>query len=448
MANIFPFKGILYNKERVWDFALVTAPPYDVISEKEQDQYYKIDEHNIIRLILGKENPEDGPEDNRYTRAASFLKKWLNEKVLVEGKNNCIYFYSQEYELGEVRKIQKGFICILRLEEFSENGGVLPHEETLRKPKEDRLRLMSACHANLSPIFGLYSDPNFHLETLFKENMDKPPSINVKDADGILHRLWRVHNSDTIRIIQTLLHPKKIYIADGHHRYETAISYRENRRKIEGGFTGEELYNHIMIYLTNMDDDGLTILPAHRLVRSLPSSKPARQTTGGECSTVREGKLNEFFIRRSCSSYEEMSKLMKDSIGRENAFGMYNGKRLEFLVLRDSKKRDEVMGSGIPDIYKSLDVVVAHNLLLDHILNNGRKMLEDNITYVKDEKQAMKLVDEGKFELAVLLNPTKVEQVKAIASIGGKMPGKATYFYPKPLSGLVINKLSSNPVLS
>ncbi len=432
MAKIFPFKGILYNQEKAQDLSLVTAPPYDVISEKEQDEYHKMHEHNIIRLILGKESGEDGPENNRYTRAACFLGNWLKEKVLVRDKNDSVYLYSQEYNLGDITKLQKGFICILRLEDFSENGGVLPHEETLAGPKKDRLKLLSACHANLSPIFGLYSDPDFDLGGLLTENTRTPPFINIKDANGTIHRLWRVRNFPAIQKIQELLRPGKIYIADGHHRYETALSYREQRRKIEGKFSGEELYNHIMVYLTNMDDDGLTILPAHRLLRCLPANG----------SGVWQRKLDEFFVRRSCSSYEEMSKLMKDSLSESNAFVIYDGQGLEVLILKDSEKRDKVIGRGIPDISKPLDVTVVHNILLKHILNNGRKMPEDNIAYVKDGKQALKLVDEGKFALAVLMNPTKVEEVRAIASIGRKMPGKATYFYPKPLSGLVINKLS------
>lgn len=436
MAKIFPFKGILYNQEKVQDLSLVTAPPYDVISKKEQDEYHKMHEYNIIRLILGKESGEDGPENNRYTRAACFLGNWLKEKVLVQDKSDSVYLYSQEYSLGEIRKIQKGFICILRLEEFSENGGVLPHEETLAGPKKDRLKLMSACHANLSPIFGLYSDPDFDLGGLLTENTGRPPFIDVKDANGTIHRLWRVQNPPDIAKIQELLGPGKVYIADGHHRYETALSYREQRRKIEGNFTGEELYNHIMVYLTNMDDDGLTILPAHRLLRCLPSN----------ISDVWGRKLDEFFVRRSCSSYEEISKLMRNFLSEGNAFAIYDGERLDLLILKDSKKCDEVIGRGIPDIHKSLDVTVVHNILLNHILNGGRRMPEDNITYEKDGKQALKLVDEGKFALAVLMNPTKVGQVRAVASTGAKMPGKATYFYPKPLSGLVINKLFSTNV--
>ena len=431
MANIFPFRGIFYNQERVEDVSLVTTPPYDVISEKEQDKYYKMHEYNIVRLILGKENREDGPQDNRYTRAACFLGKWLDENVLVEDKDPCMYFYSQEYNLEGIRKLQKGFICILRLEEFSGKGGVLPHERTLPGPKKDRLKLISACHANLAPILGLYSDPDFRLEQFFRETMGKPPFMNAKDANGTTHKLWRVHDSPATRTIGALLRPQKIYMADGHHRYETALSYRENRQKIESNFTGEESYNHIMIYLTNMDDDGLTILPAHRVVRSLPVEH-----------SVWEKKLDEFFIRRSCSSYEEMSRLLKDSLGKGNAFGLYRMKSFELLILKDTEKLDEVMGGGIPKVYKSLDVAVAHNLILDHIANNGKKMAEDNLSYVKDAKQALKLVDEGKFTLAILLNPTRVQQVKAIASIGRRMPGKATYFYPKPLSGLVLNKLS------
>lgn len=430
MAHIFPFNGILYNREKIQDLSLVTTPPYDIISEEEQDKYYGTYEYNIIRLILSKENPADKPEDNRYTRAACFLQEWLRVKVLIKDEEPSIYFYSQEYNLSGEEKIQKGFICILRLEDFSKDSAILPHEETLAKSKNDRLRLLEACQANLSPIFGLYSDPDFHLETLLKEHMNKPQIINIKDKDETIHKFWRVRNSDTIREIQEMLHYQKLYIADGHHRYETALAYRNNRRLHEQNFTGRETYNYIMIYLTNMDADGLTILPAHRTLRHIPHGK----------SDGWEKRMDEFFTRKEYSSYEEVSKVMKAS-SRKTVLGMYYEGRFQLLTLKDDGKYEKALaGKLLSPVHKSLDVTVVHSLLLDYILNSGEKMEESNIAYVKDAENALKLVDDNKFALVVLLNPTRVEQVKAIASVGEKMPGKATYFYPKPLSGLVIHK--------
>ena len=435
MAKIFPFKGILYNRKEVQDISLVTAPPYDVISKAERDECYKKHEYNIIRLILGMETPDDTPANSKYTRAACFLRNWRDEEVLVEDNVPCIYPYTQEYNVDGKRKEQGGFICVLRLEEFSEDGGVLPHEETLNKPKEDRLSLMEACQANLSPIFGLYSDPDFSLSGVLKN--DGPPLMDVRDANGVVHKLSRVHDAGVIQKAQALLRSKKVYIADGHHRYETAIAYREKRRSQEKNFTGDESYNHIMVYLVNMDSSGLTILPAHRLVRMLPKDSPNGW----------ENKLDEFFARKDCSSFEDVSGLMKKHLGRDNAFGMYRKGRLQLLVLKDGLRCNEVTGAEVSEIYKSLDVTIVHRILLNHILGGGMEMSEDNISYVKDGRRALKLVDEGEFDLAVLLNPTKIEQVKAIASMGRRMPGKATYFYPKPLSGLVINKLSSKAVV-
>ncbi len=431
MAHIFPFNGILYNQEKIQNLSLVTAPPYDVISEEEQTRYYGTHKYNIIRLILGKEGSEDRLEDNRYTRSACFLQEWGHEKVLIKDDEPSIYFYSQEYSFSGKKKIQKGFICILRLEDFSKDSAILPHEETLAKPKNDRLKLLEACHANLSPIFGLYSDPDFHLETLLRRHMSKPQIINIKDENETIHKFWRVQNPDTIREIQETLLTQKLYIADGHHRYETALAYKNNRRLREQNFTGSETYNHIMIYLTNMDADGLTILPAHRMVRHIPRGK----------SDVWEKRMDEFFTRKECSSYEEISKLMKAAHNGETVIGMYYEGKFQLLTMKDDGKYEKAVANKLfSPVHKSLDVTVVHSLLLDYILNSGKKMAESNIVYEKDVKKALKSVDDSKFALVVLLNPTRVEQVKAIASVGKKMPGKATYFYPKPLSGLVIHK--------
>ncbi len=430
MAKIFPFKGILYNKEKIGDISKVTAPPYDVISNEQQDKYYSNHEFNIIRLILGKEHPGDDGHNNKYIRSADFMQKWMNDKIIVQDDEPCIYPYSQEYSLNGERKIQKGIICVLRLEEFSESGSVLPHEKTLAKPKMDRLQLIESCMGNLSPIFGMYSDPELHLENLISGLEANEPAIDIKDDSGTIHKLWRLSNPDLIREIQEILLPQKIYIADGHHRYETALAYSSKRRGQEENFKGSEPYNHIMIYLTNMDDRDLVILAAHRLIRQIPEKNPDK---------IRN-KLNKFFSVKTCSSIEEVSILMKENHSNGNVFGMYDGRNLQFLSLKNRNKyREEIIG-GIPEIYEFLDVTVAHYLILDHILNNGEKVEEDNLAYVKDMKKALDLVDGKNFAASVFLNPTKIEQVKAIASIGMKMPGKATYFHPKPSSGLLIHK--------
>ena len=430
MAKIFPFKGILYNKEKIGDISKVTAPPYDVVSNEQRDKYYSNHEFNIIRLILGKEHPGDNGHNNKYIRSADFMQKWLNDKIIVQDDEPCIYSYSQEYSLNGERKIQKGIICILRLEEFSENGSVLPHEKTLAKPKRDRFQLIEACRANLSPIFGLYSDPESHIENLISGQESNEPAIDITDDANTIHKLRRLNNSDIIREIQKILLPQKIYIADGHHRYETALAYSSKRRGQEENFKGSEPYNHIMIYLTNMDDRNFTILAAHRLIRKISETNLDKM----------QKKLDEFFTVKTCSSIEEVSILMKENHSKGNVFGMYDGRNLQFLSLKNRDKYREEIVKGIPEIYEFLDVTVAHYLLLDHTLNNGEKVEEDNIAYVKDMKKALEMVDGKKFAAAVFLNPTKIEQVKAIASIGMRMPGKATYFHPKPSSGLLIHK--------
>jgi uncharacterized protein (DUF1015 family) len=201
MAKIFPFKGILYNRDRIADVSKVTAPPYDVISEEEQDKYYGADEYNIIRLILGREHPDDNEQNNRYTRAAGFLQSWLDESIFLRDNKPSIYFYSQEYDMEGKRKLQKGFVCILRLEEFSKGGTVLPHEKTLAGAKKDRSELIDTCQANLSPIFGLYPDPGFHLSKFLDERMTGEPTIDIRDDNEPVHKLWRVSDSEIVQRI-------------------------------------------------------------------------------------------------------------------------------------------------------------------------------------------------------------------------------------------------------
>lgn len=430
MARIFSFKGIRYNKDKISDLSLVTAPPYDVISSEQQESYYRKHEYNVIRLILAKSLPEDNAQNNRYTRAASLLRTWSDGKVLVEDREPSLYFYSQEHNVDGRKRVQKGFVCILRLEELSEKGSILPHEQTLAKPKNDRLRLIEACRANLAPIFGLYCDPGLCLNKLLDRHMETQPIADITDANDTKHTLWKIEDADTIRIIQETINPQKLYIADGHHRYETALTYMKKRREADGDFTGDEPYNHIMIYLSNMDDPDLTILPAHRLIRSLPKGNPDR------CKK----HLDEFFTTKTCSSYRELSTLMKESHRKNSVFGIYNAGRYQFLILREKRKYEELVAAKVPGIYRSLDVVIAHNLLIDYIFNDGKNMAEDNITCVKETKKVLELIDKKESALAIFLNPTRIDQVKAVASMGMKMPQKATYFYPKPLSGLLIHK--------
>jgi uncharacterized protein (DUF1015 family) len=260
MAHIAPFRGILYNQKKIADPSKVIAPPYDVITPEEQEKLYSRSPYNIVRLILSRE-----PEP--YESVARLFDEWQKEGVLTRDEKPAIYFLTQRYAYkGE--KERKGFMAVVRLEDFS-SGGIRPHEATLAAPKEDRLRLMLACNANLSPIFALYDEPRQMINRLLAEHVQgKPPDVDVKEDKGGSCRLWRITDPELIRMTRSEMEPQPLLIADGHHRYEAAMNYREHMRSRNPNFTGHEAFNYVMMVFSNMKDEGVTILPTHRLVRS------------------------------------------------------------------------------------------------------------------------------------------------------------------------------------
>ncbi|MCD5390927.1 DUF1015 domain-containing protein [candidate division NPL-UPA2 bacterium] len=445
MAEILPFRGIRYNKDKVGSLEVVTAPPYDVISSQDRDRLYEKNGYNVIRLILGKEFPGDDERNNRYSRAANFLQDWLKQEILKEDEEESIYVYVQAYSYRGKRKVRRGFISLLRLKDFGH--GVLPHEETLAKPKEDRLRLLRACLANLSPIFTIYSDPDGAVDALlgpFAPFRDAPltgleekasPLIDMEDEKGERHRLWPVSSPEKLKRLREIMSDKEIYLADGHHRYETALAFRNEMRQRSPHSTGSEPYNYLMAYLTNMEDEGLTILPTHRLIRDLPDLDiPALKAQINKFFKITELDKGEDQIGKMLSSLEKMAE-------SNCAFGMSEGAKLHLLTLRDETIVDQLVKEERSREWKRLDVTILHRIILDHILAEGERMEEERITYLIDAEEAFQLVKEGKYQLAFFLNPTKVNQVKAIARAGERMPGKATYFYPKLLTGLVMRKI-------
>ncbi|MFQ5902675.1 MAG: DUF1015 family protein [Candidatus Binatia bacterium] len=270
MAIVMPFRGIHYDPRNVGDIGEVVTAPYDVISAEEQELCYQRSEHNIIRLILGKVYPKDDDTNNRYTRAAGFLNAWLREGVLVQDPQPAFYLYRQAYTLEGKERVGRGIIGLVRLDEFR-RGVILPHEKTLTAPKADRLALLGACQANLSPIFGLYSDPEKGLTSLFMEKeVQDSPRYRLVDDRGIHHALWPLFQQEAIERIASRIENKKILIADGHHRYETALQFQ---KKMRGGMTediGKKPFDYVLMYLANMDEEGFSILPTHRLVRRVP----------------------------------------------------------------------------------------------------------------------------------------------------------------------------------
>ncbi|MBA3043521.1 DUF1015 domain-containing protein, partial [archaeon] len=312
MVEIAPFKGITYNKEKV-DINRVVAPPYDIISKEEQEELYKKSEYNVVRLVLGKEYSADSEENNRYARAAGFFREWMDKGIFRKSEENCIYVYEEDYNIKGKSKKMRGFIALLKLEDYGH--GVMRHEKTLSKPKEDRLKLMKNCNANFDQIFLLYSEPEKKIDEILDKNASKKPDYEVKYND-VVHRLWTISNGDDIDEIVKTMKPKPLFIADGHHRYETALNYRNYMREKHSDFKGNEFFNYMMVQFNNMDER-LSILPTYRLIHSIPEMN----------IDVMLGKIKEFFDVEKIDLPEKKSEKIVDMLKEKKnkkVFALYH----------------------------------------------------------------------------------------------------------------------------
>ncbi|HBG47838.1 MAG TPA: DUF1015 domain-containing protein [Deltaproteobacteria bacterium] len=440
MAEIIPFRGVLYDPAKVGDLTRVMAPPYDVIPPKKQDALYERHPNNIIRLILGKTAPEDRDGNDRYSRAATDFQKWLGEGVLAQDERPAIYYYYQAYtEKDGSTQTRKGFIALSKLQDFGK--GIHPHERTLSGPKADRLKLMQACDANFSSIFSLYSDPALTVnKALDAAIAGREPDIDVLDDDGIVNKVWRVDDPKVLSAVAASMDDKALFIADGHHRYETALNYRNMQREKKPDYTGSEPFNYVMMYFSNMDDEGMTIWPTHRVVHSLKGF----DADGFVAKCAEHFDISEFPYKSTDEPKvrEQFLKELEASGAKDVALGLHIRARDKYYLLSiKSHDMDKVFGGSIPDVFKSLDVTVLHSLVFARILGMTQEAQEkqENLIYVKSFDEAIAACSNDNNQLVFLLNSTKIEQVKAVALAGFVMPQKSTYFYPKLLSGLTIN---------
>lgn len=433
VVQIVPLQGILYNPEKIKNMAEVIAPPYDVISPLEQDKLYQASPYNVVRLILNKETAQDTPTNNRYTRSANFFKKWQQENILIQDQVPAIYIYVQEFFVKGMKKTRKGFMARLKLEDI--NGGVVfPHEYTLAKPKEDRLKLMQDCQANFSPIFSLYQDDKKEIANIINKQIVTSVSlIEATDDKKVNHKLWRITDKNLISDLRQKFEDKKIFIADGHHRYETALNYRHQRRQKEPNFSGEESYNYLLSMFIEKDDAGLAVFPIHRLLR-LPDKSFQIETFKQELSRL-------FSLEELTSKKDLFNKIEENK--QKVVFGLYTGKKFYFLGLKKAEGIDELIKIAKPKVWKNLDVTILHKLIIEDILKIDAKKIEyeEMIKYTINEEEAIGLVDAHEYTMAFFLNATKIDQIIAVAAVGERMPQKSTYFYPKLITGLVINKL-------
>ncbi|MBN1125348.1 MAG: DUF1015 domain-containing protein [Sedimentisphaerales bacterium] len=431
-----PFQGWRYDAGVVGDAGTCIAPPYDVIDEAMQQQLHDRSPFNIVRITRGKISPGDTEQNNQYTRAARFMDELIDKGAIKQDPTEAIYGYVQDFEIGREHHRRTGIIALGKLEEFG--AGVQPHEKTLDGPKADRLKLMRAKAAQLGQIFMLYDDPETLDEAIMARAATRPALLDFVDDNQVRHRLYTVEDQADIQRFAAMITSKPSVIADGHHRYEVALMYYHE--------TGNPAAQYRMMTFVNMRNEGLIILPTHRLVRHLSSFD-----LNSVLTRIRDHfEVIEYAIdgqeKKAArdAMFEQMQVWFRKS---RNAFGLYAGTKAFYaLTLKNASAMDLFQDTMSP-ASRSLDVNVLHKLILENVLNIGDQQLADesHLEYIKDLGDAIEKsvarVDDKSSQAVFFMNPTRIEQVKAVAAAGEKMPQKSTFFYPKIYTGLVLHKL-------
>jgi len=435
MAKIAPFRGWRYNPQKVDDLNKVVTQPYDKIDDKLRADYMKRSPYNLVHIIKDAPRPLDTPMDNQYTRAAKCWEEWIQDGILVREGGPAIYPYFQEYTAEGKTYIRKGFVALIGLDD--PKAKVRAHEKTLDGPKADRLKLLKATEANDGHIFMLYKDQEQKINAIIDmEIMGKSPIMEVTDDYGEIHRLYRITSPGAIRDIAELAEGLELFIADGHHRYETAVNYMNECKEKGWKPVGYETFNHRMMTLINMYDPGLTILPTHRVLHSLVNFDANKFLA----KAAEDFTVTEFADRAGLyAALDKAASAGKSAIGL-GAVGL-NGYRL--LELKSWTTMDNLVKDH-SEGWRRLDVTVLHTALLEKYLGIDAVKLaaETNVHYVRGRDESLDLVGDGKYQAAFLINPTRVDQVAQVAGAGERMPQKSTDFYPKLLSGMVMMKMS------
>jgi len=436
MANIAPFCALRYDPAKV-NLSNVVTQPYDKITPEMREAYYAASPYNLVRIILGKTKAVDNPGDNPYTRAAGFFAGWRKEGVLAPDPEPSIYLYVQRFTApgAPVEMERRGFIALGRIEEYSA-GVVFRHEQTLAKPKADRLDLLRATRGHFGQIFMLYSDPARDIDSLLL-SPTAPADMETVDDHGVAHRVWRISAPEVIEAVRKRMQQKKLIIADGHHRYETALNYRNQRRAQAGGGTSGEAsapFDWVMMTFVNMDAPGLVILPTHRVVHGLASFSS---------SALRDDARKYFRVEEIDPAFDanRAAALLRKAGEGGTALLAVTANRA--FILDHPKAAGSDIFAGFSERQQGLDVVQLHKCLLEGVLGLSEESIrnQQNISYIRDVEEALGRVRRGAANVAFLMNPARMEQIRDIAFAGEVLPQKSTDFYPKMLSGLTIYAL-------
>jgi len=431
MARIFPFKGTHFDRTKVGDFTSVTTLPYDRVTPELQAKYYGASEYNIVRIIKGWESPDDAPESNVYTRAGEMLKQWLESGVLVEDTKPAIYVYHQEFKAPDGQTyVRKGMTVLVELEDYS-SGKVKPHERTLSAPKEDRFKLLTHTDTHFGQVFQLYPDDENKVMRLLNPHTERAPDMMAhNEEEDVVHKMWAVSDPETVAAVQREMEERPLFIADGHHRYETAINYRNHCLQEYTGGTSTQNPRNAMVTMVGMSDPGLVVLPTHRVLHSLADFDLQNFLKRlGEFFTVEERPNKDATL----ASLTELAEL-RDT----HAFGIYHGGKFWLLQLKSADIMSK-LAPGQSSAWHSLDVAILHEVILEHILGITKEAqaAKTNLNYERYPDIATGRVNKGTHQFVLFMNPTKLAQIRDVAGRGEVMPQKSTDFYPKLITGLV-----------
>ena len=425
MPEIRAFGGLRYNPAKIPDPADVVTPPYDVISPAQRQEFLSRSPWNVVRLILPEGN-------NPYEEANRTLQSWIRQEILIHDNEPAIYVYHQKFRIPDgTEKTRVGFLALIRLEDF-DRGIVLPHEFTLSSPKEDRLNLLRACKTNFSPIFGLYSDPEQRVESLLAPYTSSKPDMFVVDGGGVTNSMWKIHEKQVTDPIRELMQPHWVLIADGHHRYESCLLYRDEMAKQNPDPNAP--FQFTLMFFTNIHHPGIAILPYNRGVYQLPSFDPSAFLQKADSYF----KITEFRERKAAES------ALKSEGSETTVFlARLRGMDSYFLLrLLPDVRLQDFYPDGTPVPVQRLDVNILHRILIQHVLAISEEDVKRQtyLKYYKDASEEWNDLESGKLQIAFFLNPTRVEQVVEVSRSGARMPQKSTFFYPKLMTGFVMNQ--------
>ncbi|MBN1191100.1 MAG: DUF1015 domain-containing protein [Dehalococcoidales bacterium] len=438
MADIRPFRGVRYNQQKNDDISRLICPPYDIIDKRRQDELYRRSEYNFVRIEYNRERPEDTPQDNRYSRAASLIKQWMKEGVLFMESEPALYIHQQEFRLPGKTLKRKNLITLVKIEDWAKNI-IRPHENIIPRAKSDRMSMLRSCGANTSPVLAIYEDQDRSISALIESAGEGTPLIEAPGDNGEYHLVQAVKQPEIVSKIQSEFDSRPLYIADGHHRYDSSLTFMKEQSGDAGSEGGEDGSGFVMMSLVNIADPGLIILPSHRLVKGIPGyTLEGLEMALGDFFDIQELPVDDPGLYVKLDSI--LSGIGPDTQATRMAVYGLDRNRMQVLTLKDYDMAARMMPPGHGEIYKKMDVSLVDHVILEKLLNYRRDSEDIMVEYCDKREEAVERVRDGSFQLVFILNPKKPGLIKSIADAGDRMPRKSTYFYPKAPAGLVFYK--------